>query len=363
VSRRARTPVALVALALASCSRAERSAPAPAPAAPVTPAAAASDDPATCAGCHPAEHAEWRGSRHASAWVDPVFQAEFARGRPAWCVGCHAPLAADPLAVDDRDPRVSQGVGCAGCHVRDGRMVSLRAAPGSPHATEIDPAFATTALCARCHEFAFPILGAGGRLERYTDEPMQATVSQFLQSGLAGAMHCGDCHAATGAGHAFPGSHDPAMVASALDISLCHAPPAAPASAAGREGALVIDIANRGAGHNVPTGGVHRFMALRAWRSSAPERLWEAYLGRRFRPLAGGGKETVLDTTLAPDERRRFRVAVERLGPGAEPVNVELRYVYALDEHAPVDGAVLSRVIWHQRTSVAGTPRCDVPGE
>lgn len=324
----------------------------------------ASSEPGACAGCHPAEHAEWSASRHAVAWVDPIFQAEFARGRPAWCVGCHAPLAPDPLAVDDADTRASQGVGCAACHVRDGCMVSLRAAPGSPHDTAIDPAFGTTAMCARCHEFAFPILGERGQLERYTDEPMQATVSQFLQSGLAGAMECSDCHAATGAGHAFPGSHDPAMVASALDIAVCHEGPQTSAgNAAGRAGPgeLIIELANRGAGHNVPTGGVHRFMVLRAWRSSSPERLWEAYIGRRFRPLAGGGKETVLDTTLAPDERRRFRVPHDRLGPGAEPVNIELRYVYALDEHTAVEGAVLSRVIWHQRTSVAHTPRCDAP--
>lgn len=352
----ARTQVALAALALASCSRAERPASEPGPAVALP---GASSEPASCAGCHPAQHAEWSTSRHAAAWVDPIFQAEFARGRPAWCVGCHAPIAPDPLAVDDADSRASQGVGCAGCHLRDGRMVSLRAAPGSPHATVIDPAFGTTALCARCHEFSFPILGARGQLERYTGEPMQATVSQFLQSGLAGDMACADCHAATGAGHAFPGSHDPAMVASALEISLCHA-----LSETGGElvGELVIGLANRGAGHNVPTGGVHRHMVLRAWRSTSPERLWEAYLGRRFRPLAGGGKETVLDTTLAPDERRRFRVPRDRLGSGEEPVNVELRYVYALDEHAPLDGAVISRVIWHRRTTIARTPRCDGTG-
>ncbi|HWN71316.1 MAG TPA: hypothetical protein VNM90_26945, partial [Haliangium sp.] len=184
-------------------------------------------------------------------------------------------------------------------------------------------------------------------------------VSQFLQSGLAGAMECADCHATTAAGHAFPGSHDPAMVASALEISLCHA-------GSGSAGELVIELANRGAGHNVPSGGVHRRMVLRAWRSTSPERLWEAYLGRRFRPLPSGGKQTVLDTTLAPDERRRFRVPRDRLGPGDEPpdepINVELRYIYALDEHAPLDGAVISRVIWHQRTSVARTPRCHAPG-
>jgi hypothetical protein len=45
--------------------------------------------------------------------------------------------------------------------------------------------------------------------------------------------------------------------------------------------------------------------------------------------------------------------------PPEEPINVELRYVYALDEHTPLDGAVISRVIWHQRVSIGRTPRCD----
>jgi hypothetical protein len=349
---------ALLALALAACSRADRPARDAAPArepAPVgaTAAVRASDDPAACASCHPAEHAEWRASRHAAAWVDPIFQFEFAHGRPAWCVGCHAPLAPDPLAVDDADPRASQGVGCAGCHLRDGRMVSLRAAPGSPHDTAVDPDFATIALCARCHEFAFPILGERGQLERYTAEPMQATVSQFLRSGLADAMACSDCHGSA-AGHAFPGSHDPDMVRSALDVSIC----ADAGHTDGNQPALAIELDNQGAGHNVPSGGVHRHMVLRAWRSSAPQRLWQAYLGRRFEPLPEGGKRTTSDTTLAPGERRRFRVPLRALGPGDEPVNVELRYVYALDEHAELDGAVVSRVIWHERASRDRTPPC-----
>lgn len=101
------------------------------------------------ASCHPAEHAEWRGSRHAAAWVDPVFQAEFARGRPAWCVGCHAPAALDPLAVDDADPRVARGVGCEGCHRRGGLMVSARVAARSPHDTIADPEFGGADFTAR----------------------------------------------------------------------------------------------------------------------------------------------------------------------------------------------------------------------
>ena len=304
-------------------------------------------DPEACAGCHPGEHAEWRASRHAAAWIDPVFQAEFARGRPAWCVGCHAPDAPQPTAVDDADPRVARGVGCDGCHLRGGRMVSSRAAPGSPHGTLADPSFGSADFCAGCHEFRFPVLGARGVLERYTDEPMQETVSQWRRSGMAGEVGCADCHAVTPGGHRFPGSHDQDMVAGALDLSVC------------REGhAIAAVLTNRGAGHNIPSGGVHRRMVLRAWRSSAPERLAEVSFGRRFRPLRGGGKQTIADTTIPPGESGRLRIRPDRLGPAGDAINLELRYIYAEDERADLPAHDVSRVILHRRIGPARLPRC-----
>src|SRR5690606_18628603 len=181
-------------------------------------------------------------------------------------VGCHAPSAPDATAPVDADPRVAQGVGCAACHERQGRMVSARRAPGSPHDTLADPSFGSPAFCASCHEFNFPVLGEHGRLVRYTDEPMQATVAEWRASGATET--CIDCHADGAAGHQFRGSHDPHRVAAALVIETC------------RDGdAIEVALANEGAAHNVPSGGVHRRMVLRAWRSTAPERMAEYTLG------------------------------------------------------------------------------------
>lgn len=301
-----------------------------------------SDDGASasgeCASCHPAEVREWQTSRHAQAWRDPIFQTEFAHGRPAWCVSCHAPLAADPTAPDDGDPRVTQGVGCAACHERDGRMVSSRRAPGSPHATVVDRDFGSPDFCARCHEFNFPILGERGRLVRYTDEPMQSTVSEWRATGTDAT--CLDCHRDGEAGHAFRGSHDPDRVADSLAITVCRVD----------RSTIEVALANDGAAHNVPSGGVHRRMVLRAWRSTAPEQLAEQTLGRKFRPLAAGGKTTTADTTIAPGAVRRVRFALSALGPahGDPAVNIELRYIYALDERAELPTDV-SKVIWYRR--------------
>lgn len=315
-----------------------------------TRSAAPSPDALTaCASCHPDEWSEWQASRHAQAWRDPIFQAEFAHGRQAWCVGCHAPSAPDPTAPDDADPQVAQGVGCDACHQRDGRMVSARRALGSPHDTRVDPSFGTPDFCARCHEFKFPILGERGRLVRYTDEVMQATVSEWRRTERT--TTCLDCHADGATGHRFRGSHDAERVAAALASTVCR----------GR-GTLEVELENVGAGHNVPSGGVHRRMVLRAWRSTAPERLAEHTLGRTFRPLVGGGKQTIDDTTIPPGAVHRARFVLGDLGPATSDsaVNLELRYIYALDERLEL-GTPASQVIWHRRVVPAELARCTAP--
>jgi hypothetical protein len=306
--------------------------------------AAAAQDLTACWTCHEAQWREWQASRHAVAWRDPIFQSEFAHGRPAWCVGCHAPLAPDRTAPSDDDPRVAAGVSCAACHERDGRMTSARTAATSPHATVVDPSFGSPELCATCHQFNFPVLGERGRLVRYTDEPMQATVAEWRASGIA--ADCVDCHGDSPGGHAFGGSHDAARVASALDITVC-----------ATRTTIEVALANRAAGHNVPSGGVHRRMVVRAWRSTAPERFAEHTLGRRFRPLSSGGKETIRDTTIPPGGARTARFTLASLGAATEPVNLELRYIYALDEHAKL-GTDVSQQIWYRRVEPSELPTC-----
>ena len=122
--------------------------------------------------------------------------------------------------------------------------------------------------------------------------------------------------------HAYPGGHDPAMLARALELETCRDGPF-----------VVIGLRNRGAGHRVPTGDVHRHVVVRAWRSAAPEKLYEIFVGRRFTPAPDGGKTVIWDSTLAPGERRRWKVAATELGDDDGPVRTELRYVYTIDEN------------------------------
>jgi hypothetical protein len=310
---------------------------------------------AACARCHPGEHAEWRASRHAVAWTNGIFRREYRTKPSRWCVHCHAPLAPQvaEVAAGGATLLADEGVGCAACHLRGGRLVARARRPGSPHDTQARPDFGGPATCAGCHQFDYPIFDADGEVRRLSAYPMQATVAQFHAGPLRDTPGgCRGCHAQSPHGHRYPGAHDPAMLERALAFDAC------------RDGdALALSLENRGAGHHVPTGDVHRHVVLRAWRSAAPERLHEIFLGRRFEPVAGGGKRTVWDSTLAPRERRRFRVDPASLGDQG-PIRFELVYVYTSDEQPRPGrdpGEATSRIIAERSARLEEIPACASP--
>ncbi len=84
--------------------------------------------PEVCAGCHPQQYEEWRGSVHALAFQDPVYQGELNRGFEAvghevtrQCEGCHSP--AGMVTGEIKGPGITglgdmalAGVSCDICH-------------------------------------------------------------------------------------------------------------------------------------------------------------------------------------------------------------------------------------------------------
>lgn len=281
-------------------------------------------DAESCRGCHAAEHAEWAGSRHGAAWTNGIFQREYSAEPRAWCVNCHAPLTVQQAGLAAGDSRLAdQGVNCAACHVRGGALVSSGKSARSPHATVVDKSFSSAAMCADCHQFTFPVLDPrDGEALRFTEHPMQSTVADFLEGPYATSpAGCLTCHA-TAAGHGFPGGHDLDMLHAAISASWCRSE-----RRDGREGNdgsgapsdVIVEVANSGAGHRVPTGDIHRHMVARLWRSSAPESTFEAFFGRRYEPAPGGGKRITWDSSLAPGQRRRFVVPERSLLPAVHP--------------------------------------------
>jgi hypothetical protein len=151
---------------------------------------------------------------------------------------------------------------------------------------------------------------------------MQDTERQHARGPRAGEA-CETCHAcASAAGHLFPGGHDAAFAARAVTVATCR-----------DRDALDVALTNAGAGHNVPTGDLHRHLVLRVWRPSAPERLGEALFGRRFETTPEGTKRDVADTTVPAGATRHVRFRLADLGGAPrEPVRVALRLVYTIDE-------------------------------
>ena len=300
-------------------------------------AARASLSAKSCRGCHAEAHADWVASRHGRAWTNAIFQREY-KDRPLeWCVHCHAPLREQLEEVRQGGGALAdEGVTCAACHVRGGRMLARAHAPGSPHDTEVRADFGGPAFCAGCHQFNFPVIAPDNRVTGYTNHPMQDTVHQH-DTGHFAARECLGCHRSGSGGHRFPGGHDDLMIERAMTLEAC------------RDGrALEVRLTNAAAGHNVPTGDVHRHLVLRAWRPSAPERLQETVLGRRFEPAPDGGKNTVEDTTIPPGATHTVRVGIDALGPpagAADPISLQLRLVYTIDEF-PFRGRELAEPTW-----------------
>ncbi len=117
------------------------------------------DDRMACAKCHRAVHEEWKGSAHARAFVDPIFQQALeSRASPERCIPCHAPVSAlDRLGQMPRarNDHRELGVDCRSCHVRNDTVHGPNGASTDAHKTEKDPTFqgrGAVALCTGCHD-------------------------------------------------------------------------------------------------------------------------------------------------------------------------------------------------------------------
>jgi hypothetical protein len=274
----------------------------------------AADD---CGRCHAEIAAEWRGSLHARAWTDPIFQEAYAAEPLAECRNCHAPENGGRFPTGRA---AHDGVSCAACHVRAGAVLaaddpaSPRAARGlAPHPVLATRDLADSAFCAGCHQFNFLgfLADADGRGHHVpTEEAQQDTYGEWQASASATAGEtCQGCHmpwvASPGGGrhrsHAFRGGFDPQLVRQAVS-----------AEVTARETALGVEVSVRirpgRTGHAFPTGDVFRRAELRAWLpglSAAPLvfPLARAFADR-FHPQPDGGtlrlRAEVSDTRMPP---------------------------------------------------------------
>lgn len=223
-----------------------------------------------CGACHAEIEREWRGSLHASAWSDQVFQAAYAVEPMPFCRNCHAPLGAANAEPDPRAAR--EAVSCAACHVRAGTVLSSRSTTASPHPTFATMSLGESAFCAPCHQFNFPADPGRHRDVYATDEPMQDTFEEFqMSSSHAQGATCQSCHMPWREGangrrhrsHAFPGGNDLAMLQRAVRVEVR-------AWREGRDTVVEARLLPGDIGHAYPTGDLFRRAELSVWSDAHP---------------------------------------------------------------------------------------------
>ena len=323
-----------------------------------------------CGECHRDIFDMWQRSAHAKAMEDPVFQDALRDTRSKEgeavsrvCLGCHAPAVEFAKDAELEKKITWEGIGCDICHsltaVRmEGPGPKLVFEPGPVKRGPIRDAVSTghdvayselhtqSLACAGCHEFA-----------NSDGTAIMTTYSEWKGSESAKqGKTCQLCHMGrTKANvvdpkvkrvpgqevnlHEMPGGHSLDQLHKALTVSF-------QPERKGDELLLDVRIANRGAGHAVPTGMPGRRVFLDLTVRSSDGRSFEErkVYGKSFADASGKtitrdsayfakGVKLETDSRLRPDEQRveRFRFPIPTSATAF--VSVKLRY-----EHSPTGG-------------------------
>jgi hypothetical protein len=350
-----------------------------------------------CGDCHRAAHESWKASGHAHAMDSRLFQdvlhyteADLGDAARRTCLGCHSPLAnltGDP----DLKTKVSwEGVTCDACHsIREvsitgpnpmarRELTGLRTGPWkddnpSQHGAIFSSLHTSSWLCASCHEYrnalGFQVVttfsewqasrdAKDGRQCQFCHMPSVERVALVQRvvktpTDTERHSHCQSCHMAPGANvqgspadptlrvhgqlnlHEIQGSESTELLTKAIDAQL----------AAVRDGNQVrvnVNVANRAAGHYVPTGSPLRQVILEVRADTdggqhlVQQRVYQRIvagrdavpLDREYLVLERGAK-VIADTRLAPDERRSETFLFDVPSGVETRISVSMRYFYS----------------------------------
>jgi hypothetical protein len=214
----------------------------------------ASLDPARCGLCHTVQLVDWRTSLHSRAFGPGLaWQLHtFDQSQGNDCLRCHAPLASrrPPRRANAAGPvpAINRGVvdlhrqGLVRCLPR-GRTSDTAGASAdrrsSRHLVAQRAPPSDSRFCATCHQF-LPEVAVNGK-------PLENTYEEWRSSRHAReGRHCQGCHMPERR-HLWRGIHDPEMTRQALHREL-----RVQRVDAGRIN-VTVTLANRGAGHYLPT--------------------------------------------------------------------------------------------------------------
>lgn len=297
----------------------------------------------SCAACHVQAHDDWSGSGHQQAWRDPDFQAAIqAVGGSTACNSCHLPLtnqhprlavgySAADVARPDLQPNaqwdptlMTEGVTCAACHIRDGKVLSARRVEEAPHPMAVAPELASSKACATCHQLTWP----------EADQPFYDTYGEWERSPYAEAgVRCQDCHMPPTAGvavasrYATQASHGFASeVGRAVSVLVELDKPEV---VRGEAFGVRIRVQNTGAGHRFPTGSPFKATVVKARLLGTEDR-------DAGNDLADAGTLTLQrEVEPAPPWRT---LSDNRIAPGGEAV---LEHSFTVSQRSKAQGVLL----------------------
>jgi hypothetical protein len=202
-------------------------------------------------------------SSAATAHATSKFTPLASGGNVEWCRSCHF---AGSFNIPGKDvvgkqlPNVVNAgdfsITCATCHLTpEGKVRSVHKAKNAPHASVVEPALQTSAVCAHCHADTTGTRIVGGQYQTYLEWR-----DDFNKPGL-GAQQCQDCHmprtlrkiaedsegvpVAVGR-HLWTGGHSSQRLLGSLGLSIIQRDK--------DKANLSFSVTNIGAGHSVPTG-------------------------------------------------------------------------------------------------------------
>ncbi|HKW96707.1 MAG TPA: multiheme c-type cytochrome [Bryobacteraceae bacterium] len=318
-----------------------------------------------CGRCHRAIQEAWKTSAHAQAMESRLFQdaldvaeTRFGAAARRTCLKCHAPVAVETGDLNLRKKTSWEGVTCDYCHSITGvstagsnpravvafSMVKsgpIKDAESMAHGTTYSALHTSAEICASCHEYrnslGFPVLTTYSEWKN----------TRYGKDGKA----CQSCHMYRTAGavvdpkvkrssdpvnlHQMPGSHSIEQLTKTISAQLS-------TSREGNRLRVNVVVANRAAGHYVPTGSPLRQLILEVRADSFDGRHFHEE--RVYRRTVADQRGTTIDqehlafmtaarvvgdTRLAPDEKRTESFLFE-IPPGTQTqVSATLRYFYS----------------------------------
>lgn len=327
-----------------------------------------------CGGCHNDIYNVWRESVHARAFKDPLFQAGLreaiehsGEGITSICYTCHAPANLMVTAKPEDDVRLGEGIGCDFCHSVKGADLAmfgafeietenikygpLADAESPKHRTLYSELMETAGFCATCHEY-----------QSRAGAPILTTFTEYAEGQYEQQLvACQDCHLPLVLGttveehikitgrtgfvgyHSIPGGRDMAQLRRAVGMEII--------ALERGSGSVAVDVrvANRAAGHWLPTGMPSRQLVVEfstRWGEQSSTR--RIVFGRKVfnadNELLTSVARMILegarvgnDTRLRPGQSRTLRQVLP--APQDQQVTVVVRCFYESteDPDAPIE--------------------------